>query len=343
MTKKLLLLATVLFSLLSFSQNEILLVTDNNFDTTDNTSFYNSILTTTYTEVTLHDTNSSGLPTATQLSNYDLVIWFSGDDGYQLNFWSNGNAGNTVLTNYLDNGGKLWMIGSDIIYEMYGSAPATFSSGEFMYDYAWLASYDMQTFVDDGGLGVAQIDRNSNVNTDYPSPLTWIFPTIYYIDGVTPRENGISVYEFGPATYPNAGEITMSFYENSTFSVMSTLFNPTSIDTSTTVGRLTPNNDLDFFIQATLDHIFASSLSINDNNLTNNTLQTHPNPSQDYFNISFDNDVLLYKDFELYSIIGKVVLKGKLTHFTTRVSTKNLAKGSYFLKIGSITKKIIKY
>ncbi|WP_452228560.1 MULTISPECIES: T9SS type A sorting domain-containing protein [unclassified Lacinutrix] len=343
MKTKLLLILTLSIALFSFAQNDILLVTDNDFDTADNTTFYNSILTTSYTSVTVHDATISGLPTSTQLESYDLVIWFSGDDGYGLNFWTAGQAGNPVLTNYLDNGGKLWMIGSDLIYESYGAAPINFTAGDFMYDYAWLASYNMQTYVDDGGLGVPQLDRNSTTNTDYPSPLTWIFSTLYYIDGVTPRTNGLSIYEFGPASYPNAGETTMTFYENSTFSVMASLFNPTSINTSVTTGKLTPNNNLDFFIEATLDQIFASSLSVQDNNYSHNTFNTYPNPSTDYFNIVFNTDQLLNDNYEVYSILGKLVLKGNLTNFTTMVSTKNLSKGTYFLKVGSITKKIIKY
>ena len=343
MKTKLLLILTLSIALFSFAQNDILLVTDNDFDTADNTTFYNSILTTSYTNVTLHDSNANGLPTSAELDNYDLVIWFSGDDGFGLNFWSNGLTGIAELTNYLDNGGKLWMIGSDLIYEMYGAAPDTFLAGDFMYEYAWLASYNMQTFVDDGGLGVPQINRNSTANTDYPSPLTWIFSTLYYIDGVTPKTEGLSIYEFGPASYPNAGETTMTFYENSTFSVMSSFFNPTSINTSTSTGRLTPTHDLDFFIQATLDQIFASSLSVKDNDYSQNLFHVYPNPSKDYFNIAFNNELILNEDYEVYSILGKLVLKGKLTNLNTVVSTKNLSKGTYFLKVGSITKKIIKH
>ncbi|WP_055442210.1 T9SS type A sorting domain-containing protein [Lacinutrix himadriensis] len=342
MKKKLLLILTLSITVLSFSQNDILLVTDNDFDINDNAAFYNSILTTSYTSVTLYDSNTNGIPTSTELDNYDLVIWFTGDDSLNLNFWSNGTSGNTELTSYLNNGGKLWIIGSDLIYGMYFGAPANFSTGEFMYDYAWLASYDTQTFVDDGGLGVPQIDKNSNISISYPSPLTWVFSTLYYIDGVTPRTEGISVYEFGPATYPNAGETTMTFYENDTFSVMSTLFNPINIDASVTNG-LAPSNDLDFFIQASLDHIFTSSLSINEDNYNEIKLNTYPNPSKDYFHITFNTDTLLNKEFEIYSILGKVVLKGKLTDFTTEVSTKHLAKGTYFLKVGNLSKKIIKY
>lgn len=345
MKKRLLSIFTLLLSVIAYSQNDILLVTDNNLDTSDNSTFYNALLTTSYTNVTLHEADVNGAPAVAQLNNYDLVIWFSGDDGFELNFWSNGIAGNTALKSYLDNGGKLWMVGSDIIFEMYGSAQDTFTTGEFMYDYAWLQSYDMQTYADDGGLGVPQVERNANVSSSYPSPLTWIFSTLWYADAVTPRNETISVYEFGPTSYPNSGETTMTFYENNTFSVMSTLFNPTSIDTSTTAGRLnfTPNNDLDFFIQATLDHIFASSLSTVESNLNVTSLNAHPNPSKDYFDITFNSETLLDEDYELYSLLGEVVLKGQLTNFTTKISTKMLSKGTYILKIGNINKKIIKY
>ncbi|WP_452227014.1 T9SS type A sorting domain-containing protein [Lacinutrix cladophorae] len=342
MKRKILLILSLSFTILSFSQNDILLVTDNDFSINDNSTFYNSILTTSYTSVTLHDSNTNGIPTSAVIDTYDLVIWYTGDDSSNLNFWSNGNTGNTVLRSYLNNGGKLWIVGSDLLFGTYFGAPATFTPGEFMYDYAWLASYDTQTYVDDGGLGVPQIERNTNVSSDYPSPLTWIYTTLYYIDGVTPRPEGISVYEFGPASYPNAGETTMTFYEGNTFSVMSTLFNPTNIDASVTNG-ITPNNDLDFFIQATLDHIFTSSLSVNEEDNKHIAFNTYPNPSTDYFHITFNTDSLLNKEFKIYSILGKLVLKGKLSDFNTKVSTKNLPSGTYFLKVEDLSKKIIKY
>jgi hypothetical protein len=348
MKKKLLSILTLLLTMVSFAQNDILLVTDNDLDLTDNTTFYNSLLTTSYTSVTLHEANAVGLPTSEQLNNYDLVIWFSGDDGYQLNFWSDDNelAGNTTITNYLDNGGKLWIIGSDLIYEKYGSAPAAFNAGDFMYDYAWLASYNMQTFVDDGGLGAPQADRTNEVSTEYPNTLTWIFSTLYYADAVTPRTDAISVYQFGPDSYPKSGETTMTFYENDTYSVMSTFFNPTSIDVSSTSFKTsaeTPSNNLDYFIQASIDQIFASTLAVNNHNINDFTLKAYPNPTTDDFNIVVNNALLLNKNFEIYSLLGKVILKGKITDYTTKISTKNLSKGTYFLKVNNTTKKLIKY
>ncbi|MGB5417575.1 T9SS type A sorting domain-containing protein [Algibacter sp.] len=339
MKKKLLTLMSLLSILFGYSQNDILLVTDNDVDLTDNTTFYNSLLTTTYTNITLHDSNTSGLPTSTQLNQADLVIWFCGDDGFELNFWTNGIGGYTALKTYLDNGGKLWLIGSDVIYEFYGSAPDNFISGEFMYDYAWLSSYNMQSYVDDGNLGVPQADKTNNANDSFPSTLTWIFSTLWYADGVTTRAEAESIYEFGPETYPNSGETTMAFYENSTFGVMTTFFNPTSINT------VFISDNLDNFNQAALDQIFESSLSVDDNYLNNSNFTIYPNPNINHFNISLKNTSLINTDYKIYNILGNLVLNGTLTHIDNKISTINLSKGTYFLKIDESNgvQKIIKH
>ncbi|XMO86041.1 T9SS type A sorting domain-containing protein [Algibacter sp. AS12] len=340
MKTKLLSLITIFIVLLGYSQNDILLVTDNDVDTVDNLTIYDSLLRTTYTNITLHNSNVTGSPTATDLIGIDLVIWFCGDDGFELNFWADGIGGNAVLKTYLDNGGKLWLIGSDVIYEYYGSAPDNFVAGEFMFDYAWLSSYNMQSYADDGGTGVPQANKTTSSGTSYPTPLTWIFSTLWYADGVSTKPETESIYEFGPETYPNAGETTMTFYENNTFSVMTTLFNSTSINTFGTTS-----NDLDAFNQAALDQIFDSSLSVNDEDLKNINYNIYPNPHNNHFNISLKNKSLINKDFKVYTILGNEVSGGKITSLNTEVSTVNLSKGTYFLKINetNYVQKIIKY
>jgi len=65
-----------------------------------------------YTYYEVPNETSNG-PNATILSNYSLVIWFTG--AAYNNTLTNADIGN--LTQYLENGGKLWLISPDYIYD----------------------------------------------------------------------------------------------------------------------------------------------------------------------------------------------------------------------------------
>ncbi len=100
------------------------------------------------------------VPSADLLKKYALVIWLTGDD-YKGNlaFWNINDTLNTDLKSYMDTQGKkLWVIGRDWIYDRYGAAPDTFQAGDFMYDYLGIASYDCQSWANDGKTGVAELD-----------------------------------------------------------------------------------------------------------------------------------------------------------------------------------------
>ncbi len=100
------------------------------------------------------------VPGSDLLKKYALVIWFTGDDyNSNLAFWNIDDTLNTDLKAYLDTQGKkLWVIGRDWIYDRYGSAPDTFQTGDFMYDYLGIASYDVQSWADDDHSGVSELN-----------------------------------------------------------------------------------------------------------------------------------------------------------------------------------------
>jgi ELWxxDGT repeat protein len=69
-------------------------------------------------------------------------------------------------------------------------------------------------------------------------------------------------------------------------------------------------------------------------------LEIYPNPTSDYINISSE---YLDNDFKIYSILGQVVKKGKIT--SSKITVSDLSTGSYILKVTKDnkveTKKII--
>lgn len=344
MKKSLLFLINLIFVTTCWSQS-ILLVTDNNFTPDDNTKFSNALSLTTYSsKITVFNAVTEGsAPSLSTLEAYDLVIWFCGDDS-SISFWEAGKTGLPQLKTYLNNDGKLWLIGKDIIYNFY-SAPFTFSEGDFLYDYVGLSSYNMQSFADDGSTGAPQIEKTSQLSNDFPSPISWIFSTIYYIDGVTVREEGVDMYKMGPSSYTGYGEVTMTYFKNDDTNVIGTFFNPAAINTDSggNSGRNSGINDLVDFTQASMDAILNSTLSLKNENINKlSSFEILPNPIENNFKISLSNDLFLNKNFSIFSMTGKKIFDGKLNNLSTDISLENISKGVYFLEIEGVSKKIIK-
>lgn len=93
--------------------SNVLLVDDDGGDILE--LFYMNALDSlgvSYTYYEVPNETSNG-PNATTLSNYSLVIWFTG--ATYNNTLTNADIGN--LTQYLENGGKLWLISSDYLYD----------------------------------------------------------------------------------------------------------------------------------------------------------------------------------------------------------------------------------
>lgn len=70
--------------------------------------------------------------------------------------------------------------------------------------------------------------------------------------------------------------------------------------------------------------------------LLNSQINIYPNPAEKYFIIEIDK--LIYKEkpeIEVYTALGKLVYKQRLTEMHTKISTANLKSGLYFVKIHS--------
>jgi ELWxxDGT repeat protein len=70
------------------------------------------------------------------------------------------------------------------------------------------------------------------------------------------------------------------------------------------------------------------------------TLDIYPNPTSDYINISSE---YLDNDFKIYSLLGQVVKKGKIT--SSKITVSDLSTGNYILKVTkdqkTVTKKLV--
>ena len=116
------------------------------------------------------------IPGLTDLTAHDLVIWFCGDDGSDgtdLGFWNGSDEDNIDLIDYLDGGGNLWVVGLDWLFDRYGAAPDTFQAGEFVFDRLGIASYDAQSYTDDGNQGVTMLTRVPGQNIAQLDTILW--------------------------------------------------------------------------------------------------------------------------------------------------------------------------
>ena len=91
----------------------VLLVDDDEGD--DYETYYQSALMASGYLYDYWDRDSSGCPTATTMSQYSAVVWFTGDDGSTTLVTEDRNT----LSTYLNSGGRLFITGQDIGYDIH--------------------------------------------------------------------------------------------------------------------------------------------------------------------------------------------------------------------------------
>ncbi len=226
----------IFFALLSFSlaqtQLSILFVDDDNYSSGDHRPRIEQAITDAGYSYTIFDAQSEGAsPTAAVMEGYDLVFWYNANDSKGGYFWNGTDTVNTELQTYLDNGGMVWAMGNDIIYDMYGGAPDTFETGDFLYDYFGISQYNAQSKSDDGGTGVPMLLKTPGQDIASLDTISWYVSGLWYGDGCTPVAGAVPVYEFGDASYSLAGLKTAIWYDNGTSKTMGTWFDAYYIDT----------------------------------------------------------------------------------------------------------------
>lgn len=195
----------LLFLLLSFSaraQLRIMFIDDSG-DSFGNSEYLASTLDSLgYEYIYIDAIGQNYSPTAAEMSDYDLVIWHTSSWGAGLQFWNGTDAVNTGLVEYLSQpNARLWLIGLDYFYDRYGSAPANFVAGDFEYDFLGISKYAVQSYADDGGLGVPLVTPAPGQPIPGLGNIDWQFSTLWYADGFQLRPEAMSVYLFGGNGY----------------------------------------------------------------------------------------------------------------------------------------------
>lgn len=210
-------LTTCLFLLiLGYTANAQLsvLFVDDSGDNFGNAAYVASAFDSLGYETVYIDAIGQGIsPTATDMSNYDLVVWYSSTWGTGLQLWNGADTDNPELVKYLKQpDAHLWLIGLDYFYDRYGSAPVTFQSGDFAYEHLGIAQYEVQSYADDGSLGVPLVQPAPGQPIPGLQDLSWIYPTLWYADGFQLRPEATPVYMFGDNSYVLKGKTTGALY-----------------------------------------------------------------------------------------------------------------------------------
>ncbi|MCB9235152.1 MAG: T9SS type A sorting domain-containing protein [Bacteroidia bacterium] len=299
MNKKLLLLAALLFSFtLNFAQMSILLVDDSDDSFGHVETFADALDSLGYAYSTYDASGTQSIPSGTMLQSYDLVIWHTGSDGDSLSLWDLTDTTNFPLESYLSLGGRLWLIGTDFLYDRYGGAPDTFSTGDFPYDYLGVSSYDVQSYIDDGSLGLPVADPASGSPISGLNQLDWIFSTLWYVDGVTPVNGAQIVYEMGDNSYVLSGYPCGLWYDNGTSQVLSFYFNVSQISTFDKMKTMT----------GTVLEFFQSQLTGRENLVVrDNDLVLFPNPTNGNVNLKFTAETGGNAMVQVFSTLGQEV------------------------------------
>ncbi|MEO8066544.1 MAG: hypothetical protein ABI599_02510 [Flavobacteriales bacterium] len=208
---------------------QVLFVNDNDNITYNTDTILNDLVATGLAFDTYDIPDMGAPPDGSVLGNYATVIWYCSGDGADLGLWD--PTAQAALVDLVLAGKTLWLIGTDALYAQYGSAPVTFTSGDFALDALGIASYDVQSYGDDGGLGCPQMDVAPGVAGQFAATLLWSFSTFWWADGCTPTLDAEAVYIMGPSSYALFGAQSMIHFHPSGTNVMSTFFDPTLIDT----------------------------------------------------------------------------------------------------------------
>jgi len=119
----LLLLSFAFSSVTAQSSMKILLVLDQDYKPERDSVIEKAVRDAGYSfaEYFTHDSASS--PSRELMNNYNLVLWYTANDGTGAYLWNGNDSDNEDLKQYLNDGGMLWIAGNDFLYDRYGKAP----------------------------------------------------------------------------------------------------------------------------------------------------------------------------------------------------------------------------
>ncbi len=282
--------------------------------------------------------DSARSPKTGEMDPYQIVIWYSGSDAKDLYFWNGTDQTNVALVNYIDGGGKLWLMGSGFLNDRYINTPLVFDSPMFVYDYLGIKSWFMETYTDDGGKGLPQLDKSDDnpIFTLTLETLNWSDPPEPWVDACQPTDDTDGVYKFGPDSYLFSGYLGAFYCTSNDLNNLTFTFDPAGIDSANHINILF--SEIVAFYDEILD---IEEGPFNKNNL----LSIFPNPAVSSVNLHINMEGNI--NIKIIDLIGNVVKSGSVNSngaegVLTSLSLSDLPGGLYFMRVESQQKVVSK-
>jgi len=135
------------------------------------------------------DRSGQGSPSADAMDDYDAVVWFTGDD-YSVTLESNDQSN---LTNYLNGGGKLFITGQDIGYDI-GS---TSFYGNYLHANYLTDDVNNHTLDGTSGETIYISGGDGADNQSWPSGISPVSPAAYVLTYQGASERGGVIVDTG--------------------------------------------------------------------------------------------------------------------------------------------------
>ncbi len=323
-----------------FGQISVLFV-DDSTDEFGNAEYFHAGLSSVGYDATYYNAvDSAAGPSDLYMNNFDLVVWHTSSDGAELLLWNGIEEDNASLKSYLNGGGNLWLVGNDFFFDRYGLAPVAFSAGDFAYDYLGVASFDVESFNDDGELGVPTMLPDTDAVIPGLNDLTWQFSTLWYADGVSLINDATPVYRMGNADYVLADSISAAYYDNGISRVLTYFFDITLVaDFEMLTANLLPVMSFFEGVISDNENVLQSSLNAN----------IFPNPTSSELNLEVALESASEISIYLLNVYGQAL--AELMPAQQREAGKNtfqfnldptVANGYYFVKIKVDNKVVLK-
>lgn len=259
------------------------------------------------------------------LSNYRAVDWILGKESTANETFSNGEQ--TLIQNYLQQGGNFFTSGSEIGWDLDNSGSVS--------DKSFYNNYLKASYAGDAPGGQASTwYKTVNEST---SSIFNFNDTTYFDNGT----NGIYNVDYPDVINPVNGGIATLRYTNSTTSKSAIYFSGV-FPSGTSAGKLvylgfpfetvyntTKRNSL---MTDILTFFFNSAIptGINIKHNLSGQIRVYPNPCNDILTI---HSTLGVKKIDLMDVTGKIILSEEVNTINKKINVALLEEGVYFLRL----------
>ncbi len=262
------------------------------------------------------------------INNYDEIFWILGDESTADETFS--TVEQNLVKDYLENGGKLFVSGSEIGWDLYQNGSAA--------DKSFYTNYLKAIFVADN----AGSNKANGVAGSVFDGISFNFGQVYYED--YPDEIGASGGSNLCMKYSNnkgAGvEYTGTFGASNILGKLIYLAFP--------LETIADDNDFNSVVINSMDYFEPGIVSVDDNPVIINNFalyQNYPNPFNPGTKISWQSPVGSWQTLKIYDVLGNEIATlvdeyreaGRYEiEFQSTAGSLQLASGVYFYKIKAV-------